>query len=156
MPDLLLTELCQGISGISRYNDKKKQPGIRINFLYRFYRVLYQYLRYRNFLYHCMIWRPTLNPSAKNGVICLYPLYFNILPNSLNIIGKLTLLPLFSFFQRYFLPHSHNSLPLFTTWFFPNMLDKPPPRAGGGGIRNFKHRCKKARKNGIPGKILKP
>ena len=84
-----------------------------------------------------------LNPNFFN----LYFLYQNfrhllfsphdILPNSLNIIGKMILLPLY-FFPMFILPHSHESwysLPSSQLDILPQQtwLTPPPPRATGEG-----------------------
>ena len=56
--------------------------------------------------------------------------------NSLNIIRKITLLPLSLFSTLYSSPQPWYFLPLFTTWYsFPtDFINSPPPREG---IRNF-------------------
>ena len=77
-------------------------------------------------------------------ILIFYPKFsvslppFDILLKSLNIIGKMTLLPL-SLFSRYIIPQSLDILfPSSQLDILPNRLDKLPP---SGGIKNFIHPC---------------
>ena len=64
----------------------------------------------------------------------------DILPKSLNIIGKIILLPLTPFSTLYYYPQPWYSLPLFTTWYSsPTDFIKFQPRRGGG--KKFIHSC---------------